>query len=133
MPEKLFTEQSDTLPSVLGLLYSSEEDEINTLLVHVKDGGSHPQQVRVEIQGVPAEGEIDSGADITIIGGELFKKLATVARLKKKDLKKADKTPRNYDQTTFKLDGRMGLETPFDNKATVTPVYIKMDACEQLL
>ena len=92
-----------------------------------------PQRVRIEIQGVPAEGVIDSGADITIIGGELFKKVATVARLKKRDLKKADKTPHNYDQSPFMLDRCMDLEILFDDKAMVTPVYIKMDAQEQLL
>ena len=117
----------------MDLLYSSEEEETNTLLVHVKDSGSHPQRVRVEIQGVPAEGVIDSGADITIIGGELFKKVAAVARLRKKDFKEADKTPLNYDQTPFKLDGRMDLEILFDDKAMVTPVYIEMDARKQLL
>ncbi len=33
-------------------------------------------------------GIVDSRADITIIGGELFKKVAAVAKLRKKDLKK---------------------------------------------
>ena len=80
-------------------LYSSDDDNTNARLIHVKDGGSCPQWVKVEIQGVPAEGVIDSGADITIIEGELFKKVAAVARLKKKDLKEADKTPHNYDQS----------------------------------
>ena len=41
-------------------------------------------------------GIIDSGADITIIGGELFKKVATGAKLKKRDFKKPDKVPRTY-------------------------------------
>ena len=40
----------------------------------------------------------DSRADITIIGGNLFRKIATEARFKKKDFKKADKTdgPRHF-------------------------------------
>lgn len=50
------------------------------------------------IQGVLAYGIVDSGADITIIGGELFKKVAAVARLKKRDFKVANKTLRNYDR-----------------------------------
>ena len=37
-------------------------------------------------------GVIDSGADITIIGGKLFKRVALAARLKKKDFMKPDKT-----------------------------------------
>lgn len=44
----------------------------------VSDEGS---QSEVQIQGVPATGTIvDSGADITIIGAELFKKVASVTR-----------------------------------------------------
>ena len=36
---------------------------------------------------------------ITFMGGTLFRKVAAVAHLKKRDLKRLDKTPRNYDQT----------------------------------
>ena len=61
------------------------------------------------MQGVPAYGLVDTGADITIIGGKLFKRVATVARLKKHHFKKAYKIPRTSDQKTFKLDGRMDL------------------------
>ena len=35
---------------------------------------------------------LDSGADITIIGGVLFRKVAAMAKLKKRDLKKPGKT-----------------------------------------
>ena len=84
-------------------------------------------------KGVPAYGIVDTGADITIIGGELFKKVAAVARLKKKDFKEADKTPRNYDWQPFSLDGRMDLDVIFNDTAIKTPVYIKMDAHHQLL
>ena len=69
------------------------------------DKGSITQCVKVQIQGTPAYGLIDTGADITIIGGKLFKKVATVARLKKWNFKKADKTPQTYDQKIFQLDG----------------------------
>ena len=63
----------------------------------------------------------------------MFKKVATVARLKKKDLKKPDKQPRTYDQRTFSLDRRMDMEIQFGDKIMKTAVYIKMDAHEQLL
>ena len=75
----------------------------------------------------------DSGADITIMGGVLFRKVATVAQLRKRDLKRPDKTPRNYDQTPFTLDGYMDLDITFKGKTMCTPVYIKADAQEQLL
>jgi len=55
----------------------------------------------VLIQEVPVYGIIDTAADITIMGGQLFRKVASVAHLKKKHLKRADKTPCNYDQHPF--------------------------------
>ena len=57
--------------------------------VRIDDKGSRQPGVQVQMQGVPMVGVIDTGADITIMGGRLFKKVATVARLKKKDFKKA--------------------------------------------
>lgn len=78
-------------------------------------------------------GIIDSGADITIIGGKLFKRVALAARLKKKNFMKPDKTPRTYDQKPFTLDGRMDLDVMFEDRTMRTPVYVKMDAHDQLL
>ena len=117
------------------LLYSESDDEGSSraYAVCVSDKGSISQCVKVQVQGVPAYGLLDTGADITIIGGRLFKRVATVARLKKPNLKKADKTPRTYDQKTFKLDGRMNLNIAFEGKTMCTPVYFKMDAADQLL
>ena len=102
-------------------------------MVRINDQGSKPHCVRVQVQGVPAYGLIDSGADITIMGGTLFKKVAAVARLKKRDFMKADKVPRNYDQRPFQLDGRMDLDITFQDHTMKTAVYIKMDAHDQLL
>ena len=85
------------------------------------------------MQGVPAEGIIDSRADITIMGGELFCRVAAVAKLQKRDLMNPDKIPRNYDQCPFKLDGKVKLDITFDGKTMCTPVYIKINAQEQLL
>jgi len=122
-------------PTPESLLFSeSEEDEaVKAYAVHVQDQGSISQCVKVQIQGVPAYGLIDTGADISIIGGKLFKRVATIAHLKKRDFKKADKVPRTYDQRTFKLDGRMDMDITFEGKTMCTPVYIKMNATDQLL
>jgi len=114
------------------LLLSSSEDE-TVREVRVTDKGSVPQGARVLLQGVPADGIIDSGADITIVGGDLFRKVATAARLKKRDFKRPDRTPRSYDQKPFSLDGRMDLDISFDGKTMNTAVYVKMDAHDQLL
>ncbi len=75
------------------LASSSESDEdANTHVrqVRMEDKGSHARCVRVQVQGVPMFGIIDTGADITIMGGELFKKLAATAKLRKRDLQKPD-------------------------------------------
>ena len=62
----------------------------------------------------------------------MFKEVAAVAKLKK-NFRKPDKTPRNYDQQPFSLDGVMDLEVTFGDKTMHTPVYIKMNAYDQLL
>ena len=122
-------------PTPYDFLHSSsdEDDPVNVNVVRVTDQRSVPRCVGVQVQGVPAYGLIDSGADITIIGGTLFKKVATVARFKKRDFMKADKVPRTYDQRPFQLDGRMDLDITFGDHTMKTPVYIKMDAHDQLL
>ena len=58
---------------------------------------------------------------------------STTAWPRKKELKPPDKKPRTYDQHMFTLDGRMDLDITFDGKTMCTPVYIKMDAQDQLL
>jgi len=67
------------------------------------------------------------------MGGELFKKVAAVARLRKKDFKPPDKTPYTYDNQPFQLDGRIDLDIVFDGKTMCTPVYVKMDSPDPLL
>ena len=89
-------------------MYSSDDsDGVN--LVGITDKGSRSRCVAIEVHGVPVDDVIDTGADISIMGGEVFRKIAAVAKLRKSQLimKKADKTPHNYDQTPFSLDGRM--------------------------
>ena len=109
---------------------SSEGEAGSVRSVVVVDQGRCAQ---IKIAGVPVYGIIDSGADITIIGGELFKRVASGARLRKKGFKKADKVPRTYSQQPFVLDGRMDLDVTFGDKKMKTPIYIKMDAHDQLL
>ena len=118
---------------VLGLLFSDSDEDGDVRTVRVDDEGSGPRHADVEIEGVPAVGLIDTGADITIIGPQLFKQVASVRRLKKKNLKKVDKVPRTYEQKPFALHGRMDLDISFGGKTMQTPVYIKMDAPEPLL
>ena len=100
-------------PGPLDFLYSSsdESSEDDTVVnqVRVAGEGSLAHCARVLIQGVPAHGIIDSGVDTTIMGGTLFKRVATAAQQRKRDFLAADKMPRLYDQRLFTLDGCMDL------------------------
>jgi len=40
---------------------------------------------------------------------------------------------RTYDQKPFTVDGRIDLDIVFEDKATRTPIYVKMDEYDQLL
>lgn len=74
-----------------------------------------------------------SGVDVTIIKGKLFREVATIARLKKKDFKAADKKPRTYNRQQFTLDGRMDPDISFGDRTMCTVVYVKMDAEDPIL
>ena len=114
-------------------LYSLDSDDGNVCTVRVEDKGSKPCIAMVDVHGVPAKGIIDSGADITIINGDLFQRVVTVAHLKKSTFKKSDRILVTYDQEPFTLHGRMDLDITFNGKIMRTAVYIKMDSREQLL
>ena len=55
------------------------------------------------------------------------------AKLKKRQFKKPDKVPHTYDRRQFKLDGQLDLDVNFDDKMINTPIYVKMDAYDDLL
>ena len=114
-------------------LYSSSDDEtgVDARQIRISDKGSLAQCVRVLIQGVSVYGIMNSGADITIIGG-LIRKVAAAAKLRKRDLKNPDETLLTYDHQLFTLDGRVDLDI-FNEKTMNTPIYIKKNAHEQLL
>ena len=76
---------------------------------------------------------MDTGADITLIGPEAFKRIAPVAKLHRRNFKPSDKTPKTYDQKTFHIDGWIDVDISFQERVIKTPVYVKMDPKEQLL
>jgi len=120
-------------PNPHDLLYSSDSEDEGVRQIRVADEGSRPQLAHVIVHGVPADGVIDTGADITIMGQELFARVAAAAKLRKKNFRKADKVPRTYDRKTFHLDGCMDMDLSFAEKTMRTTVYIKIDAHDQLL
>ena len=60
------------VPITSYLISDSEDDGDNICQIWINDGGSQQQYANVQLEGIPAEGIIDTGADITIIGGDLF-------------------------------------------------------------
>ena len=135
-PQNNTGKRANTVRSVLDpmdFLYSSDLDHGNACIVRVEDKGSKPRIFMMDVHGVPTRGIIDSGADITVIYGDLFQRVATVACLKKSAFKKPDRIPVTYDQKPFTLHGRMDLGITFDGKTICTAVYIKIDSRDPLL
>ena len=102
------------------LLSDSDSPEEGVRQVRVHDEGSKPQFAKVSVQGVPMLGVVDTGADISIINGSMFKRVAAVARLRKRDFKPPDKTSYAYDKKPFQLDGRLNLDITFQDKTMNT-------------
>ena len=48
-------------------------------------------------------------------------------------MKPPDWIPKTYDRKVFQLDGRLDLDICFDGLTMRTPVYVKLDAADQLL
>ncbi len=73
-------------PQLLTQLLSSSDsgsESEGVRLVRVNDGGSRQRYAEVIMEGVPAVGVVDTGAEITIINAKLFTWIAAVAHLKK--------------------------------------------------
>lgn len=117
--------------SPISLLFCDSEEGVKQ--IHVTDGGNRSQLARVDVHGVPANGVVDTAADITIMGGKLFALVATVAKLCKRNFKKPDEVPRNYDGREFQFDGCMEMDIAFGGKMITTTIYVKKDTIDQLL
>ena len=94
--------------------------------IRVADSGSCSQLARVDIHGVPADGIVDTAADITIMGGKLFALVASTARLKTRNFRKPDNVPRNYDGREFRLDGSMEMDITFQDKTLTTSRWMPL-------
>lgn len=57
----------------LQYLFSDSDDSDEVRQVRVYDKGSKPHCANINVQGVPMSSVINSGADITIMVGEMFK------------------------------------------------------------
>ena len=98
---------TDSVEELLQFLQSDSDESTEVRVVRVQDQGSRSQKARVVVGGVPVEGIVDAGADVTVMSGDIFKCVAAVGKLRKCDFKPADKTPYNYDRKPFRVDGRL--------------------------
>lgn len=71
------------------------------------------------MQGVPADGVIDTGADIVIMGKELFARVAATERLHKKSLGSQTECHRLMTKEIH-LDECMDMDLSFADKTTRT-------------
>ena len=78
--------------------HSVQPESTDVCTIRIDDRGSMPQCIPVQLQGVPVYGVIDTGADITILGGKLFKRVGTTSKLRRRDFRPADKT---LETTTY--------------------------------
>jgi len=67
-------------PGMLSCILSSdsETEDGSVRQVRIEDRGGKQQYADVLIEGVPARGVIDSGAEVSIINGKLFARIAAV-------------------------------------------------------
>ena len=74
-------------------------DEGDTDTLRVEDRGSKPRRAHVLVEGVPADGVIDSGADLTFIGGDLFRRVSAGGKIKRRNSKKLTKSHAHITNT----------------------------------
>ena len=70
--------QPPELDDPMQCLLSDSEGSSDVKQVRVQDRGSKPRKVKVVVGGVPVLGVVDTAADVTIVGGEVFKQVAVV-------------------------------------------------------
>ena len=90
-------------------------------MVRVSDKRSKPQYVNVLLQGVPVTGVIDEWCP--------FQEGDCCCQVKEEPIQES----RTYISERFNLDGHLDLDITFIEKTMKTPVYLKMEAVDELL
>ena len=91
------------------------------------------QSATVKIEGVPITGITDTGSDIPIISGDMFKTVIAKADLTKEEFKTANKQAFTYNKQWITLDGQMDVNIGFGDKQVRTTIYVKAEAPDPLL
>ena len=98
---QLETPQEFEMPTYQPSTSAPNPNEREFDILRVEDRGSKSRRAHILVEGVPTDGVIDSGTDITILGGALFRQVVAVGKIKPRSLKEVDKVPRTYDQRPF--------------------------------
>ena len=80
-----------------------------------------------------AYGLVDTGSDICIMGKDLARRVIAARKLRKSQCRRPDRVAHTYDGHSFTLHGRVDIDITFGDTVMNTPVYIKLDAKDQLL
>ena len=82
-------ELCDWNSKLLECLYSPDSENIcgRVHQIRISYEGSQQQHAPVQLQGVQIRGVVNSRADITTVGGEIFRRFAAASRLRKSQLK----------------------------------------------
>ena len=93
--QKQGDQKSDWINLAVFLLLTGSEDKVGTCQICIDDKDSQNCYTDVQVEGVPAQGIVDSGYDLAVFEGDLLRKVAAIARLHHSQFKKPDKTPRS--------------------------------------
>ena len=107
-----------------------EDSEIGQ--IRIDDQGSQQQYVDVLIEGVIARGVVDSGCRDHHHQWKIVWKDSCCCAAEE-STEACRRVPRTYDRKTSTLDGRLDLDICFDGVTMRNPIYVKLDAADQLL
>ena len=83
--------------------------------------------VTLTVAGSRVEALVDPGSSASIMSYDLFKQIGPKAGISAEDLQPSDVVLRNYSQNPITLSGKVNLEFKWQEKAVVSPVYLRSD------
>ena len=118
--------------SLLPLYSSSDGSESDHIhVVQFYDSGSQPHYAKVQLKGVLAQGIVYSGADVSIMGAELFKKVAATHKIKKKAFQEPDKSLIHMIRRRSHLMVTQAPAGYFLQREDNTDTSVREDGCSQ--
>ena len=101
-------------------------------MVTLRDSGSFPHCAKISLQRVPGYGILNSGADISIIGVTLFKRVPAAARLKSHHMTFCLEDQERGETDLVELHIRMGDAVPKKLPVRHMPFVSRQEVARQL-